>query len=145
MTDLIDKSAWILLMLWHWSGNKPVSRPRWPISLVHVHVTWLRQGMPHWALQYVCALGPFQYRDHLSRYGDSHCKGKTVVSPYCIYNGNFYTSKMASLYWNGPMVFICKHIISNGIFNWLLIIQITEWLSTPQWKFLSVWQPTKFH
>ena len=56
--------------------------------LFHVRDTW----------------APFQYEDHLTRYGSSHYKGKTVMRLSYLYNGNSYTGKMAYLYWNGPLL-----------------------------------------
>ena len=38
------------------------------------------------------------------RYGDSHVKDKTVVRQSYLYHGNSYTSKMTSLYCDGPQV-----------------------------------------
>ena len=46
-----------------------------------------------------------QYKNHLSRYGDSHYKDKKVVRLSYIYNGNSYTDKMTSLYWISPLMF----------------------------------------
>ena len=43
---------------------------------------------------------PSQYKDCLSRYGDFHYKDKTVVRPSYFYNGNSYTGKKISLYWD---------------------------------------------
>ena len=42
---------------------------------------------------------PPQYKDRLSKYEDLHYKDKRVVRPSHLYNGNFYTGKIASLYW----------------------------------------------
>ena len=55
----------------------------------------------------------FQYIDHLSRYRDSHCKDETVVRPSYLLNGNIYTGKTASLYWDGLLD------LKRGIFDWL--------------------------
>ena len=46
---------------------------------------------------------PFQYRYSLSRCGDSQVKDKTVVGPSYLYNGNPYTGKTISLYWDDPL------------------------------------------
>ena len=43
-------------------------------------------------------LGPSKYKDDLSRYGDSHYKGKTNVRLSYLYNGNSDIGKTASLY-----------------------------------------------
>ena len=45
-----------------------------------------------------------QYKDHFSRYGDFHYKDKMVIGLSYLYNGNPYTTKMASLYWDGTLV-----------------------------------------
>ena len=45
---------------------------------------------------------PSQYKDILSRYGDSHVKDKTVMRPSYSLHGDPYTGKTASLYWNSP-------------------------------------------
>ena len=42
-----------------------------------------------------------QYKDGLSRYGDSHVKDKTVARPSYFQHGDPYTGK-TSLYWDGP-------------------------------------------
>ena len=47
-------------------------------------------------------LALFQYKDRLSWYRDSHYNDKTVVRPSFLYNGNLYTCKIASIYWDGP-------------------------------------------
>ena len=38
------------------------------------------------------------------QYKNSHYKDKTVGRPSYLYNGNFYTGKKASLYWDGLQV-----------------------------------------
>ena len=43
-----------------------------------------------------------QYKDRLYKYG-SHIKDKTVAKPTYLYNGDPYTGKTASLYWDGPL------------------------------------------
>ena len=43
--------------------------------------------------------GPCLYIKRLSWYMDSHCKDETVVRPSYLCNGNRYTGKTASLYW----------------------------------------------
>ena len=45
---------------------------------------------------------PSQYEDGLSRHGDFHYKGKTVVRLSYLYNGISYTGETASLYWDSP-------------------------------------------
>ena len=44
----------------------------------------------------------FQYKDGLSIYVDLHYKYKTVMKPAYLYNGNPYTGKKTSLYWDNP-------------------------------------------
>ena len=39
----------------------------------------------------------FQYKNHLSRYGDFHYKDETDIRPSYLYNENSYTGKMVSL------------------------------------------------
>ena len=41
---------------------------------------------------------PSQYKDRLSRYGDSHYKDKTVSRTSYVYTGNSYTDETASFY-----------------------------------------------
>ena len=53
---------------------------------------------------------PSQYKDGQSRYGNSHCKDKAVVRPFHLYNGNPYTGKTASLFWDGSQE-SCWHSI----------------------------------
>ena len=45
-------------------------------------------------------LGPLQNKDSFSKHGNFHCKHKTVVRQSYLNNGNSYTGKTASLYWN---------------------------------------------
>ena len=47
---------------------------------------------------------PSQYKDGLPRCGNFHYKYKTVVRPSYLYNGNSYTGKTTSLYWDEPLV-----------------------------------------
>ena len=69
---------------------------------------------------------PFQYKDHLSWYMNSHCKDQTVVRLSYLHNGNSCTCKMTSLYWDGPLcIFEVIDIIDsddnvNKIFNYML-------------------------
>ena len=49
------------------------------------HCLHVRAHPSSWAL--------FKYKDHLSRYGDSHDKDKTVVTPPYLYCGNPHTWK----------------------------------------------------
>ena len=44
---------------------------------------------------------PFQYKDHISKYGDFHYKDKTTMRPSSLDNGKRHTGKMASLCWDG--------------------------------------------
>ena len=47
--------------------------------------------------------GLFQYKDHLSRYGNSHNIDKMTVRPSYFYNHNSYGCKMVYFYWkNSP-------------------------------------------
>ena len=41
---------------------------------------------------------PSQYKDHLSRYRDSHYEDKTVMRPSYLYKVNSYSGKIVSLY-----------------------------------------------
>ena len=59
-----------------------------------------------------------QYKDSLSRYGDSHYKDETVVRPSYLYNGNPYTAKMISLYWDGPLNILEKWSQQHGSSLW---------------------------
>ena len=40
--------------------------------------------------------GPFQYKDNISRYEDSHYKDEAALRMSYLYNGDFYTGKMTS-------------------------------------------------
>ena len=81
------------------SKNLLISFPKTTLPVVvnigidqDVFLTGLVGGGAH---QGIRALS--QYKDHFSRYGNFHYKDKTVVRPSYLYNGNSYTSKMASL------------------------------------------------
>ena len=45
---------------------------------------------------------PSQYEDDLPRHENFYHEDKTVTRPSYLYNGNPYTGKTTSLYWNGP-------------------------------------------
>ena len=47
--------------------------------------------------------GPSQYKDRLSKYMEFHYKDKMAVT-VLLYNGNPYTGKTTSLYWDGPQI-----------------------------------------
>ena len=49
---------------------------------------------------------PTKYKDCLSMYGYSHYQDKTIniMRPSNLFDGNSYTGKTASLYWDGPQV-----------------------------------------
>ena len=46
------------------------------------------------------ARATFHYKDHLIGCGNMHYKDKTVMRPSYLHNGNPYTGKMTSLYWD---------------------------------------------
>ena len=56
-------------------------------------------------MQYWDTWAPSQYKDRLSRYGDSHVKDKPVVRPSYLKHENPYTGKTTSLYRDAP----CSH------------------------------------
>ena len=55
--------------------------------------------------------GSFNIKIPLSRYGDFHCKNKTVVKPPHLYNGNSSTGNSAPLYCAAPYLFYSNRII----------------------------------
>ena len=74
-----------------------------PLILGKVKYIWIlfrvANTMVTWA--------PSQYKDHLSRYGDSHSKYERVIRPSYppfLYNGQPYTRKTISLYSDDPGV-----------------------------------------
>ena len=50
------------------------------------------------------ALGPVSIKYHLSGYGDSYVKDKTVAGPSHLQHGDPYTGKKTSLFWDGLML-----------------------------------------
>ena len=52
----------------------------------------------------------FLYKNWLFRHKDFHCKDKMVVRSSYLYNGNSYTGKTASLYWEVPGVIFPANI-----------------------------------
>ena len=48
----------------------------------------------------------FNTKTPSNQYRDSHYNDETAVKPSYIYNGNPYTGKRVSLYWNGAHVFV---------------------------------------
>ena len=56
---------------------------------------------------------PSQYKDVLLSVYGSHYKGKTVVRTSYLCNGNSYTGKTTSLYWDGPLTGEIKWIIRD--------------------------------
>ena len=64
---------------------------------------------------------PSQYKDGVSRYWEFHYKDKMVVTP-SLYNGNPYTGKTTSLYWDSPLdlhfwKYMMTHILWTTIRN----------------------------
>ena len=57
---------------------------------------------------------PFQYKDCLCRYLDSHCKDWMLVRP--LYNGNSNTSQLESLYWDITGLWPAHWCIAQGSF-----------------------------
>ena len=51
-----------------------------------------------------------QYTGVFFMYGDVHYKDETVVRPSHLYNGNLYSSKMTSLYWDDPQISGCLEV-----------------------------------
>ena len=75
-------------------------------------------------------LAPSLYKDRLSRYGDFHYKDKAVVRPSYIYNGNPYTGKTASLYWDtrhSPLVPMCFKSLPNSCVQWYSSYTFQGW------------------
>ena len=60
---------------------------------------WLSHVQPCFRLMLLVVRDLSQYKDHLSQYGDSHVKDKTVARPSYLWHGDPYTGKMTSLYW----------------------------------------------
>ena len=56
-----------------------------------------------------------QYKNGLSRYGVFRYKDKTVMRASYLYNGNSYTGKTTSLYWDRALIPLHK----NNIFMWV--------------------------
>ena len=80
----------------------------------------------------------FQYKDHLSRYSDSHYKDKMVMKPSNLYNWNFYYGRTASLYWDTPLVAVSKTLTSLAKpVNYSVWRDVTK--SATHW-FLCDWQ-----
>ena len=50
--------------------------------------------------------GLSQYNNSLAASGDLHYKGKTVMRPSYLHNGNSYIGKTTSLYWDGSQAAI---------------------------------------
>ena len=71
---------------------------------------------------------PSQYKDGLSRYGNSHYKDKTVKRPTYLYNWNLHTGNMTSLCCNGPQ----RHIL---ITNYTSCCKISKSLQSHDWVF----------
>ena len=70
---------------------------------------------------------PSQYKDHLLRYMDIYHKSKTVMRPPYLYNRNLYTGKMASLYWDTPLVVLAyAEVLSYYQFRHDLFLYSTQ-------------------
>ena len=72
-----------------------------PLILGKVKYIWILFRVANTMVTWV----PSQYKDHLSRYGDSHSKYETVIRPSYpsfLYNGQPYTRKTISLYSDDP-------------------------------------------
>ena len=57
-----------------------------------------------------------QHKDHLSMYGDFHYKDVNIIRLSYFYNGNSYTVKMASLYWDSPLTHWQEGILDCHLF-----------------------------
>ena len=59
----------------------------------------------------ICTLTPFQYIDRLSRFANYHCKDNTAARPSYLYNGNPYTGKTASFYWDDHLFVLLWFVV----------------------------------
>ena len=48
-------------------------------------------------------------KDHSSRYRDSHYEDKTLIRQSYLYDGDYYTGKTASLYWDDSQILSNPH------------------------------------
>ena len=72
---------------WRWLQLQPsCGSPQW----ICAHQLTARSPLVH--------RHPFQYKDHLFRYGDSHREDKTTMGSFYLCEGNQYTGKIASSY-----------------------------------------------
>ena len=86
--------------------------------------------------------GLFQYKS-LFRYRNSQCKDKIIIRPSYLHNGNSYTSKMASLYWNSLQMVLLPFLPAGrpdwlpGWSRWVLVAAPSGLL----WKQVTSWLP----
>ena len=101
----------------HWW---PVNSPhKWPVMRKCFHLmtsSWYETVIPP---------NSFEYKDCLFRYRDSHYKGGTVMRPFYLYNGNLYTGKMASLYFEYGFSQWKRTLQCNVVSHWTG--PYTEW------------------
>ena len=91
---------------------------------------------------------PFYYKDHLSRYGNTHYKYKNTD----LLNGNSYTDEMVFLYWNClqvPRVSPCfpAHFVlgsSNIELSVVFINRTTDWWGLPELSTFITACPLKY-
>ena len=89
--------------------------------------------------------GPSQYKDCLSWYRDSYYKVEMVVRPSYLYDGNPYTGKTVSLYWDALRRHLwCVNIVAKSV-SWGSVSIPSMWLLkliTPWTKWPPFWQTT---
>ena len=61
-----------------------------------------------------------QYKGYLSWYRDSIYKDEMAWRPSHLYNGNLYTGKTSSLYWESPQI-----VLNNILYGNFTDIEIT--------------------
>ena len=99
---VMNKSALVQVMAWHWTGGKSLSEPKMNDDLVSWRIFKLTQTQA-FTLLYVYELGSrIQYKMSSCPCRKSHCGDKTVVRSSYLHNGISYTGEMASLYCISP-------------------------------------------
>ena len=101
------------------------------ISLGHFYSTWWPQELTRPCYIGLCydesrlssqtIRATFQCEKRLFRYGNFHDKDKTVMRLVYLYNGNPYTGKTTSLYWDGPQN---PSYLHGQLCQWLISITI---------------------
>ena len=102
----------------------------WAWAMCHLLCVFHENSIDCIIMQLRCNMTPIQYKDCLSRYGNFHCKDKTVVRHY-LHNVNSYTGEMTTFLGRGTYAMELSLLaLTHPCVNTFLIFS-TLYLSEP--------------